>query len=61
MTFLEFMEKLNELYVGNERDLGYKKVMVAADGVARDFSELVVCPDEIVLCYKASGGLSNDR
>jgi hypothetical protein len=24
MTFLEFMEKLNELYVGNERDLCYK-------------------------------------
>ena len=54
MTFGEFMDKLNELYVGNERDFGNRNVMVATDGTAHSFSELVMYPGELVLCDKAS-------
>ena len=54
MTLAEFMDKLNELYLGNERDFGNRNVMVATDGTARPFSELVMYPGELVLCDKAS-------
>ena len=48
------MDKLNELYVGNERDFGNRNVMLAIDGVAHNFFDLVMFPGELVLCDKAS-------
>lgn len=54
MTFGEFMDKLNEIYVGNERDFGNRNVMVATDGTVHPLYELVMYPGELVLCDKAS-------
>lgn len=54
MTFGEFMDKLNELYVGNERDFGNRNVMIATDGTAHPLSELVMCSEDLVLCDRQS-------
>ena len=49
MTFGEFMDKLNELYVGNERDYGNMNVMVSVDGTFHPFYDFVLYPGEIAL------------
>ena len=56
MTFGEFMDKLNELYVGNERDYKNMNVMVAVDSTYHPFSEFVLYPGEIVMCDAYSAG-----
>ena len=61
MTFAEFMDKLNELYVGNERDFGSRNVMVAVDNTIHDFSELILYPGELVLCDATSAETSEDE
>ena len=56
MTFGEFMDKLNELYVGNERDYKNMNVMVAVDSTYHPFSEFVLYPGEVVMCDANSAG-----
>ena len=56
MTFGEFMDKLNGLYVGNERDYKNMNVMVAVDSTYHPFSEFVLYPGEIVMCDTSSAG-----
>ena len=56
MKFGEFMDKLNELYVGNERDYRNMNVMVAVDSTYHPFSEFVLYPGEIGMCDASSEG-----
>ena len=54
MTFGEFMDKLNELYVGNERDYNNMNVMVSVDGTFHPFYDFVLYPGEIAMSDRES-------
>ena len=54
MTFGEFMDKLNELYVGNERDYRNMNVMVSVDGTFHPFYDFVLYPGEMALSDRES-------
>ena len=48
------MDRLNELYVGNERDFVNRNVMLAVDGVAHDCSDIVMFAGKLTLCDRSS-------
>lgn len=54
MTFGEFMDKLNELYVGNERDYKNMNVMVSVDGIFHPFYDFILYPGEMAMSDRES-------
>ena len=54
MTLDEFMDKMREVYEGNERDFGDFEVKVAVRNTIQDFHEVVFYPGEVVLCDETS-------
>ena len=48
MTFGDLMDKLNELYVGNERDFRNMPVMVSSEGILSPMDEYSLMSGSIV-------------
>lgn len=57
MTFGEFMDKMREIYDGNERDFGTIEVKVAVGNAVRDFADAVFYPGKCALCDAAAAGV----